>query len=109
MANKCGCGKRISRGATHCGKCARSGGGYQSNMAAQLAEVARQKRVADMAKAAAEAKASKDRAAAQKKIADRAKKMRSGSGQPTRDQTKASRTISNVRGKGEQPKKNGWW
>jgi hypothetical protein len=116
MANKCECGKRISRGATHCGTCARAGGGYRSNMAAELAEQKRKDDAAKSLRAAAEAKASAKARERQKQIAARAQAAKE------RDQRKADlkrdrvkdlkmvRQLGNVRGKQEQPpKKKGWW
>jgi len=120
VANKCGCGKRIGRGATHCGSCARSGGGYTSNMAAELAQAERERRAKQAAAELAAAKASEKRAAAQRKIAEKAaaaKKQQQERKQRQIDNAKriadikTARKISNARNKPEpqQPKKKGWW
>ena len=67
MANRCGCNKRIPRGATHCMKCARTGMGYRSNIENELRE-AEAKRAADALKTE-QAKAA--RKARDKQIAER--------------------------------------
>lgn len=126
MGNKCeGCGKRVSRDASHCGKCARAGGGYRSNMAAELANAERERAAAKAAATAA--KASEERAAKAKKIADRvaAAKAADQKKRQNRDEDKRvaalkahramSNTVQSRRGqkdanlKPEKPAKKGWW
>lgn len=110
MAKCHGCNKRIM-GGTHCKACVRNAGGYTSNIAAQLAEQQRKEATKKAAAAAARAKQKADSQARKQEVADRAKKMRAGKGQPTKEQISAARQISNVRGRPapQDPKKKGWW
>jgi len=118
MANRCeGCNKRIPRGASHCGKCARGAGGYRSNMAAELAEADRKRRAKEAAAELQKAKQSAARAARQKRIAERAAAMKASDQKKAIDRAKriaaqkVTRQISNVRGRPEPKpeKKRGWW
>lgn len=118
MANRCmGCDKRIARGASHCGKCARSAGGFSSNMAAELAKADRKRRAREAAAELKRAKQSAARAERQKKIAARAKAAREADQKRQIEERqriaelKTARKISNARNRPEpkQEKKKVWW
>lgn len=117
MANKCDCGKRIARGATHCPRCARGGGGYRSNMAAELAEEQRKRDAAESRAAAARARKSAAAQARQRKIAERQAAAKAAQQKRKIDEAKrvaalkTARKLSNARNRPEpeQPKKKGWW
>lgn len=118
MANRCmGCDKRIGRGATHCAKCARSAGGFGSNMAAELAEADRKRRAREAAAELQRAKQSAARAKRQKEIVERAAAAKAANQKKKIDEAKrvaavkTARKISNARNRPEpkQEKKKGWW
>lgn len=118
MANRCmGCDRRIGRGASHCAKCARSAGGFSSNMAAELAEADRKRRAREAAVELQRAKQSAARAKRQREIAERAAKAKAAKQKKQIDEAKriaelkTVRKISNARNRPEprQEKKKGWW
>lgn len=117
MANKCDCGKRIARGATHCANCAWGAGGYRSNMAAELADADRKRAAAESRAAAAKARKSAAAQAKQRKIAERQAAAKAAQQKRKVDEAKrvaalkTARKLSNARNRPEpeQPKKKGWW